>query len=387
MTLDQLRATFGTAAVELLLARLQGASSPEIDPALLSAAMAEAGIEVDVVALLDAGSAAGLLRSVDVLRCPVPGCPGLLSPDDIANCVCSRCQTDLRALGEDPVPAKRYLTGTLPSRDIPWFIAIHGMNTLGDWQQEFSWQIATKLRYSAPVLIYKYGLIRMSVLVRWRHRRLARKLGDRIRDAVEHARRNQIAEPPDILIHSFGSQLFRLILEMDEYSDLTFGRVIAAGSVIRPDFDWTRQIAAGRVEAVLNHCADKDVAVPLAQFFIPGSGPGGRHGFSDPSVKNVLSAGFGHSSALEPQALGTHLARGGLWDRFLTAPSGAFRDESEFSPAQWRPQWRPFRALVRFVGVAALVLVVGAAAYAAALVIIWLGSPIRDLICIWWSLL
>ncbi|WP_447753339.1 hypothetical protein [Sphingopyxis fribergensis] len=343
--------------------------------------MAQAGIDVDVTALLDAAATAGMVQSVDVLRCPVAGCPGLLSPDDIANGICPRCETDLRELGDDPIPARRYTTGTQPSRDIPWFIAIHGMNTLGDWQQEFSWQIATKLRYSAPVLIYKYGLIRASVLLRWRHRALARQLGNRIRDAAAQARRNQIAEAPDVLIHSFGSQLFRLVLEMDEFADLTFGRVIAAGSVIRPDFDWTAQIAAGRIQSLLNHCAGKDLAVPLAQYFIPGCGPGGRHGFVDRSVTNISNPDFSHSSALRPEALAANLGRGGSWDRFLTAPPDKFGDVSRFLPGPWRPRWRVLRAVVRIVGVGTIVLALIVTIYVAALGILGLGDYVGHLIC------
>jgi hypothetical protein len=70
--------------------------------------------------------------------------------------------------------------------------------------------------------------------VRWpRHAMLARQLSQRIRTAIAQARDNQIPEPPDVVIHSCGSQLFRLVLEIPEASDLRFGRVIAVGSVIR----------------------------------------------------------------------------------------------------------------------------------------------------------
>jgi hypothetical protein len=166
---------------------------------------------------------------------------------------------------------------------------------------------------------------------------LAGHLGQQIRRAVIQARENRIEEPPDIVIHSFGSQLFRLVLESDEFSDLRFGRVIAVGSVIRPDFDWSSYIRNGRIEAVLDQCGGGDWAVPFAQFTIPGTGPGGRKGFTDPAVINVRNAQYGHSTAFFEAELARNLARGGVWDRFLREPLASFSDPTRFAPAAWSP--------------------------------------------------
>jgi hypothetical protein len=175
------------------------------------------------------------------------------------------------------------------------------------------------------------------VLFRWRHEMLARHLNQRIREAIGHARENQIEEPPDIVIHSFGSQLFRLLLEMPEASDLKFGRVIAVGSVIRPDFDWSSCLRKGQVEAVFCQCGARDGAVPLAQFFIPGTGPGARHGFMDPAVINVRDDKYGHSTAFAAEELARNLAHGGRWDRFFREPLATFSDASQFEPGPWSP--------------------------------------------------
>jgi hypothetical protein len=223
------------------------------------------------------------------------------------------------------------------SRSVPWLIAVHGFNTRGPWQEEFSWRIANRFKYHAPVLIYKYGLVRFGVLFRWRHRMLARQLGERIRKAITHARENQIQESPDVIIHSFGSQLFRLVLDMTEFSDLRFGRVIAVGSVIRPDFDWSSYIRDGRIEAVFDQCGGRDLAVPFAQFAIPGTGPGGRHGFMDSAVINVRNRRYGHSTAFTEAELARNLARGGSWDRFLREPLATFSDVTRFEPHAWSP--------------------------------------------------
>src|ERR1035437_9530450 len=58
------------------------------------------------------------------------------------------------------------------------------------------------------------------------------KIVNRIRKAMNHAHAERIKEPPDIVIHSFGSHLFTILLGMKEFSDLKFGRVISVGSVL-----------------------------------------------------------------------------------------------------------------------------------------------------------
>lgn len=61
--------------------------------------------------------------------------------------------------------------------------------------------------------------------------------------------------------------LLSLVLDDPNFEDLNLGRVITAGSIIPPDFDWDRLIASGRVEAVLNHVGAKDTAVPTLSAF------------------------------------------------------------------------------------------------------------------------
>ncbi len=254
MTEDKLRERFGDGAVDALVALLRSGEAPEIDPLLFGGKLADAGIDVEVKSLLNAASEAGLVVRISTWRCPEPSCRRIIDSDAIANRHCPYCGIDFRETGDDPVEAVIYRGSTAISRSVPWLIAIHGFNTRGPWQEDFSWRIANRFKYHAPVLIYKYGLVRIGVLFRWRHRMLARRLGQQIRKAIVHARENQIEEPPDIVIHSFGSQLFRLVLDLADCSDLRFGRVIAVGSVIRPDFDWSSYIRAGRIEAVLDQC-------------------------------------------------------------------------------------------------------------------------------------
>jgi hypothetical protein len=376
MTEDGLRARFDARAVDALIALLQSGQSPEIDPKLFQAHLVEAGIEADVTLLLDAAAEAGLVERISVWRCPEAACGGIIDADAIANHECPHCHTEFRETGDDPVKGFVYRSSTAVSRSVPWLVAIHGFNTRGPWQEEFSWRVANRFKYHAPVLIYKYGLVRFGVLFRWRHRALARQLSQRIRKAIAYARKNQIEEPPDIVIHSFGSQLFRLVLEMSESSDLRFGRVIAVGSVIRPDFDWSSYVRSRQVEAVLCQCGARDGAVPFAQFFIPNTGPGARHGFMDPTVINIRNGEYGHSTAFGEEELARNLDRGGPWDRFLREPLATFADPTKFEPSAWSPVPAPIRFFTRLLaillfGTIALVVVL----FVARLLWSWLCSP------------
>ncbi|TBA29352.1 lipase family protein [Rhizobium ruizarguesonis] len=242
------------------------------------------------------------------------------------------------------------------SRDVRWMIVVHGMNSRAQWQEEFSWQIANRLRYSAPVLIYKYGWATIDVLVRWLHRRLAKRLGERIRIAITQALASQRPSKPDIVAHSFGTHLLSLVLDDPEFEDLSFGRIITAGSIVRPDFDWDRLIANGRVEAILNHVGAKDIAVPAAQFTIPGTGPGGRFGYVAKNAINVCEPTFRHSDFFDPANLRAQIADGGLWHSFLTRPLEHFTPEGRFVPPHWNRAPLAARAAARSVGYAVFVL-------------------------------
>lgn len=372
MNEDGLRARFDRQAVDALIALLRSGQTLEVDPEVFEAKLAESGIEISAVQLLDAAAEAQVVERISTWRCPNPTCRRIIDADDVANRYCSHCETDFRETGDDPIEAVIYRGSTAVSRSVPWLIAVHGFNTRGPWQEDFSWRVANRFKYHAPVLIYKYGLVRFGVLFRWRHRVLAWRLGQQIRRAVIQARENQIEEPPDIVIHSFGSQLFRLVLEAEEFSDLRFGRVVVVGSVIRPDFKWSSYIRNGRIEAVLDQCGGGDWAVPFAQFTIPGTGPGGRHGFTDPAVINVRNAQYGHSTAFLEAELARNLARGGLWDRFLREPLASFSDPSGFAPAAWSPVHGLIRWLVHVFVV--VTIIVTMLAVAGVLILGVLGS-------------
>lgn len=298
-----------------------------------------------LIAFVDQLVTSGKAKRIEAFCCPI--CTRVLVAQ-LSECL--YCHTNFQQEGVETLVEYFYRLAGANSRDIRWVIVIHGMNSRAPWQEEFSWQIANRLRYSAPVLIYKYGWATIDVLVMPLHRRLAKRLGERIRIAIKQATDSGRPSRPDIIAHSFGTRLFSLILNDPDFHDLAFGRVITAGSIVRPDFDWCSLIASGRVEAVMNHVGAKDSAVPLAQYTIPGAGPGGKEGYACTSTLNVRNTGFGHSDFFVPSNLRAQIADGGLWYSFLTKPLAHFKPAGTFVPeVRWQPASRPIRGVARVV--------------------------------------
>ena len=186
--------------------------------------------EGSLQAFLDDLVNAAIAARSDVYRCPMGSCARVL-PAGMANTVCPFCLADYQQEGVAPEAEPAYRLVGENSRDIRWVIVIHGMNSRAKWQEVFSWEIANRLSYSAPVLIYKYGWATIDVFARWLHERLARRLGERMRIAIEQAQKSRLPTRPDIIAHSFGTLLLSRVLENPEFADLKFGRIITAASI------------------------------------------------------------------------------------------------------------------------------------------------------------
>jgi hypothetical protein len=245
------------------------------------------------------------------------------------------------------VPSVIYGLEREAPRDISWLLVVHGMNTRGDWQEEFNWLVDNTYKTTIPVAIYKYGVIRPGVMFGSRQYSLMRKL---IAEIKKRARESQDAgnsAVPDVIAHSFGTWLIAHALLFDP--SLRIGRLILLGSVVRPDFPW--HTLGDRVDAVLNHGGTRDEWVPLAQWFIPDSGPGGKHGFAKPVI-NVRAKGFRHSDYFRSRDV-LHDIMQKVWQPFLafeTPPP--FADAFDAPP--WNPAWAPLRILTWLLGVALL---------------------------------
>ena len=345
--------------VEGLRDTLERGDVPLIDPALLGLS-----VESDLATtmrLLDEVARLGHLAIEEHKLCG--NCITRVNPEDEAAGICSQCTRHYAEL-DIPFTFKRVFKRPAgrESRDISWVVTVHGMNSDGPWQQDFSWLIANKLKYSAPVLILKYPILRVMTLFERTQRLLAADLGKRLQNAIAHThqRAGEVTDTPDVVLHSYGTLLFSRLLLDPRFESLKFGRVILAGAIVRPDYDWAQHIASGRIEAVVNHCGDRDRIVHLAQYAMPGSGPSGRVGFLDPIVRNVRAENYGHSTFFDIEPMKANLAPGGAWDRFLTYPADQLAGQDEMArPAAWSPDWsamfvRPLAKLLALAGLGPL---------------------------------
>lgn len=350
---DDLKREHSPELVDGVRLQIERADLPLIDPEVFAKGL---GANIDSTRhLLAEVARLGALLISEEKRCGQ--CGALASAEDQAVGRCPRCDARYDELDE-PFRIKQVFK--LPqgrrSRDISWLVTVHGMNTDGPWQQDFSWSIAKKLKYSAPILIFKYPILRAMTLFERTQRLASTDLGQHLRLAAAQAsqRVGELSPAPDVVLHSYGTLLFSRLLLSDEFSDLRFSRVILAGSIVRPDYDWSSHVKSGRIDHVINHCGDKDTAVLIAQFMMPNAGPSGRIGFLDPIVWNVRGRGYDHGTFFEVDHMRTNLAPNGAWDRFLTAPAERIAgDEIMDRPDHWfgNPLAIPVRVAVKVLSV------------------------------------
>jgi len=233
---------------------------------------------------------------------------------------CSNCNENVEEPGEQCLHCKadfvdsplrkvpKFIRMAPRRRDVGWVVSIHGMNSVGAWQEDFSWIISKRIGRSIPVSSYKYGNRKLAPVFRALQRRQICKFAKALRQRIDEAKAIGISPRPDIVAHSFGTFITSSVLR--DNPDLKVGRIILAGSIVHPDFDWNCLLKRGQVEAVLCHMAEKDRWVPLAKYLIPGSGPSGKIGFDSKSeVLHMTSPDMGHSEFFNPQTLA------GFWSK------------------------------------------------------------------------
>lgn len=245
-----------------------------------------------------------------------PFCGEALSEEEIALEKCPYCDKDFAESDTLQRSEEYYVIIGEPSRDVRWLMTIHGMNTHGAWQEDMSWRLAEKYKYSAPVDVYKYGLILSGVIQWWKLNRLKRKLVERVKTKSNSAKHAGYGEVPDVIAHSLGTWLLGHVLCENE--NIRVGRVILTGCILRPDFDWQRLIDKGQVEAVLNHYGTSDNWPYISQYVIPNSGPSGKFGFFKDGVINVPAKKYTHGDFFKKEHLEVQL--NGVWKDFLTLP-------------------------------------------------------------------
>lgn len=244
------------------------------------------GVLGEVLAAL---AAEGGLSVSEGWRCPACSAVSTVGLDPCPDCGRARDSTEvLELLYSRPAVASR--------RDPAALFLIHGMNTLGAWQESLSWKIQLLYGYSVPVFVFKYG---WDLVSPWRvraQRRRTDQLAAAIRKAQVELAGSGRSERCDVVAHSFGTLLIAALLAEPKHRELVLGKVILTGSIIARDYPWDRILEEGRVEAVLNHRAGKDIWVRLAPWGFPRTGATGFLGFQDAAaVEDLHAPTFTHS--------------------------------------------------------------------------------------------
>jgi hypothetical protein len=284
--------------------------------------------------LLARVAADGWLSQEQRQRCP--NCDFELDKEQAGLPTCPSCDEGYSQHGG--LTTETVYVRRLPwSRSVDWVVAIHGMNTHGAWQEEFSWHLATTWGRSVPVAIYKYGILRVGVISARRRRKLQNELRNKLAVLRDQAHAHGFSGKPDVIAHSFGTWLLGHLIENEltrkPDGQLRFGRIILTGSILAPDFDWKRLTDSELVEDVLNHSASKDRIVPLARFAIRDSGPSGRRGFEGDQIINVRTEGCGHSDLFSIDKC----IEGGKCCQRCTGAANEVRHLDYFYKRYWRP--------------------------------------------------
>jgi hypothetical protein len=336
-----LKQMFPARLVEALQRHLRGGPFRIRASQLASEANAE---EREATKLLDEVATLGLLSRGTQHTCPCKKAV-LLNDSQAAEEICVECGRAFEAdLHKSPIKVWVYIHQAQQTRDVLWLLALHGMNTTGAWQEAFNWLVSRSYGRSVPVAIYKYGVLRPGAIIKFRQRAQMRKLQARIRRLSGEGDQTGFGGVPDVIAHSFGTLLLAQALTND--SSLRVGRIILAGCIVRPDFDWAALMKRGQVQAVLCHTADRDFWARIAHYIIPNSGPSGRRGFNDRErIGHAILRGGRHSDFFIDDQMRELFQN--TWEPFLTAPDGGAPPTATLPfEADWEQSWWPFRATV-----------------------------------------
>jgi hypothetical protein len=224
--------------------------------------------------------------------------------------------------------------GAAQSRSPDIVLIVTGMGMRGELEDDLRNRVGRMFSPPVPVLVHRYGVARSGSLFQPCQRVATRRLAARLRDLSDAS--GPQSGPPDIIAHSFGAWLVGQTLRSNP--DVRVARVIMAGSVLRPDFDWHTIIADGQAEAVLNHYGGRDLWAFVSEFFIPDSGPAGFRGFARcPGIFNRREPEFRHLTFFLRSHIGT--VHRTLWRPFLTLPASELpRLAGPDNPQAWRPR-------------------------------------------------
>src|SRR5690606_17299374 len=147
----------------------------------------------------------GWVNKVEAWLCPVGAHE--LPHEEVVNRYCKICRVDLDQ-SQSPTKVVSFTRQLTQQRVVDWVVAIHGMNSRGEWQERLTWLLGTTWGRSVPVAVYKYGFVVTGVIKFWARRRFIRELRTKLVVLRNEATSHGFLGKPDIIAHSFGTWLF-----------------------------------------------------------------------------------------------------------------------------------------------------------------------------------
>ena len=156
---------------------------------------------------------------------------------------------------------------------------LHGIRTHAGWCRAF-YEVASDSSWQVRMDRWNFGYFNIILFlltfaraakIRW-FRKVYRE------ECQDKDVRLDKGQYPSIVAHSFGTYILGNALL--KYDWLHFDKVILCGSILPQDFPWDELIERGQVQAVRNEYGTNDVPTRLVKWFVAGTGPSGRRGFS-----------------------------------------------------------------------------------------------------------
>lgn len=204
-------------------------------------------------------------------------------------------------------------------------ISLHGIRTRGKWQKDLTTELQRGGFGYEPL---DFGFFRAIQLL-WpgaRQKRIAW-----FRDEYTRIVRENRDSSVSVIAHSFGTYLVARALDL--FPEIVLDQVVLCGSIVRPDFEWSRLVAACQVRRVLNDYGRLDFWAGIVGWVVEDAGSSGTTGFKDVAGGAVIQrehAEFRHSDYFYKLNFEKN------WVPFLRGETPSDLAASDRRPANWK---------------------------------------------------
>lgn len=202
-------------------------------------------------------------------------------------------------------------------------LSIHGIRTRAAWQKADLSQMLADSGFSHIPLDFGYFLV-LSLLLRPLREKKVRWFWDQYDRFA-----GDLAEPPHVIAHSFGSYIVCEALRM--HGEIKIDRLILCGSIVDPRFPWSDLFEQKRIAGVLNDYGSADIWTKIVGLALSDAGPSGRTGFTETDSRLIQRRlpGWHHSDFFNR----LHFSS---WIRFLKDGKPGMQGVDAPSPSGYR---------------------------------------------------